>query len=99
MLASVSFWPLLIIESVARVSQHVLFTHDLLINTPYNVGSVLRRLFSTVGDSISTAEAVQYCGGIASVRRGIASVLRRNSISTAEAVQYCGGIAAVHVGG
>ena len=26
-------------------------------NTPYNVGSVLRRLFSTVGDSIST------CGG------------------------------------
>ena len=50
------------------------------------------------GDSISTAEAVQYCGGIASVLRGIASVLRRNSISTAEAVQYCGGIAAVHVG-
>ena len=30
-LASVSFWPLLIIESVARVSQHVLFTHDLLV--------------------------------------------------------------------
>ena len=29
---SVSFWPLLIIESVARVSQHVLFTHDLLVN-------------------------------------------------------------------
>ena len=28
--ASVSFWPLLIIESVARVSQHVFFTHDLL---------------------------------------------------------------------
>ena len=80
--------------------------------TPYNVGSVLRRLFSTVeavqycggiasvhvGDSISTAEAVQYCGGIASVLRGIASVLWRNSISTVEAVQYCGGIAAVHVG-
>ena len=43
-------------------------------------------LFSTVGDSISTAG-------------GIASVLQRNSISTAEAVQYCGGIAAVHVGG
>ena len=51
------------------------------------------------GDSISTAEAVQYCGRIASVLRGIASVLQRNSISTAEAVQYCGGIAAVHVGG
>ena len=30
-LASASFWPLLIIESVARVSQHVLFTHDLLV--------------------------------------------------------------------
>ena len=38
--------------------------------TPYNVGSVLRRLFST-------AEAIQYCGGIA-------SVLREDSISTAE---------------
>ena len=30
-LASVSFWPLLIIESVARVSHHVLFTHVLLV--------------------------------------------------------------------
>ena len=30
-LASVSFWPLLIIESVARMSQHVLFTHGLLV--------------------------------------------------------------------
>ena len=30
-LASVSFWSLLIIESVARVSQHVLFTHELLV--------------------------------------------------------------------
>ena len=47
------------------------------------------------GDSISTAEAVQYCRGIASVLWGIASVLWRNSISTAEAVQYCGGRAAV----
>ena len=37
-----------------------------------------------VGDNISTAEAVQHCGGIASVLRGIASVLWRNSISTAE---------------
>ena len=43
-------------------------------------------------------EAIQYCGGIAavlwgdaSVHVGIASVLWRNSISTAEAVQYCGG--------
>ena len=30
-LASVSFWLLLIIESVVRVSQHVVFTHDLLV--------------------------------------------------------------------
>ena len=61
--------------------------------------SVLRGdSISTCGDSISTAEAVQYCGGIASVLREIASVLCRNSISTAEAVQYCEGIAAVHVG-
>ena len=30
-LASVSFWPLLIIESVARVSQQVFFTHELLV--------------------------------------------------------------------
>ena len=30
-LASVSFWPLLIVESVARVYQHVLFMHDLLV--------------------------------------------------------------------
>ena len=30
-LALVSFWPLLIVESVARVSQHVPFTHDLLV--------------------------------------------------------------------
>ena len=30
-LASVSFSPLLIIKSVARVSQHVLLTHDLLV--------------------------------------------------------------------
>ena len=32
---------------------------------------------STVGDSISTAEAIQYCGGIASVLWG-------DSISTVE---------------
>ena len=39
------------------------FLQPSCISTPYNVGSVLRRLFSTVGDSISTEEAVQYCGG------------------------------------
>ena len=43
--------------------------------TPYNVGSVLRRLFSTVGDSIST------CGGIASVLRRLFSTVG-DSIST-----------------
>ena len=41
------------------------------------IASVLWRLFSTVGDRISTVEAIQYCGGIASVHVG-------DSISTAE---------------
>ena len=57
------------------------------------VASVLWRLFSTVGDNIST------CGGIT-------SVLWRDNISTVEDIQYCGGIppvlwgiTAVHVGG
>ena len=70
--------------------------------TPITSVQYCGRLFSTVGDSISTrgdnistVEAVQYCGGIASVLQGIASVLWRNSISTVEAVQYCKGIAAV----
>ena len=53
-----------------------------------------------MGDSISTVEAIQYCGGIASVHVGdsistvgdsISTV--GDSISTAEAIQYCGGIA------
>ena len=30
-LVSISFWSLLIIDSVARVFQHVIFTHDLLV--------------------------------------------------------------------
>ena len=43
---------------------------------PYNVGSVLRRLFSTAeavqycGGCISTAEAVQYCGDSISTAGG-----------------------------
>ena len=41
-----------------------------------------------MGDSISTVEVIQYCGGIASVHV-------RDSISTVEAIQYCGGIASV----
>ena len=74
--------------------------------TPYNVGSVLWRLFSTLevvqyiagitsvlrGDSFSTVKVVQYSGGIA-------SVLWRDSFSTVEVVQYSGGITSVHVGG
>ena len=66
--------------------------------TPYNVGSVLWRLFSTLevvqyiggitsvlwGDSFSTVEVVQYSGGIASVMWG-------DSFSTVEVVQYSGG--------
>ena len=58
-----------------------------MVLTPYNVGSVLRRLFST-------AEAVQYCGGC-SVLWGDSISTAGDSISTAEAVQYCGGIASV----
>ena len=46
--------------------------------TPYNVGSVLWRLFSTL-------EVVQYIGGITSVLCGIASVLWGDKL------QYCGG--------
>ena len=56
--------------------------------TPYNVGSVLWRLFSTL-------EVVQYIGGITSVLWGIASVLWGDSFSTVEVVQYSGGIASV----
>ena len=70
--------------SLQDLFKKCLFAVTVRVITPYNIGSVLRRLFSTVGDSISTAEAVQYCGGIASVLWGIASVLWRNSISTAE---------------
>ena len=57
---------------------------------PYNVGSVLWRLFSTL-------EVVHFIGGIASVLWGIASVLWKllstveNSFSTVEVVQYSAG--------
>ena len=73
--------------------------------TPYNVGSVLWRLFSTL-------EVVQYIGRITSVLWGIASVLWRlfstvgDSFSTVgDWLQYCGGcsvqwgITSVHAGG
>ena len=71
------------------------------INTPYNVGqycggcSVHWRLFSTsednistVGDSFSTVEVVQYSWVIASVHAGgITSVLCGDNISTVEGIQ------------
>ena len=47
-----------------------------------------------VGDSTSTAEAVQYCGSCSVLRR-VAAVHVGDSVSTVEAIQYCGGIAAV----
>ena len=57
----------------------------------WGIASVLwRDSISTVGDSISNVEAIQYCGGTASVHEGgcistvgIASVLR-SLFSTAE---------------
>ena len=66
--------------------------------TPYNVGSVLWRLFSTL-------EVVQYIGGIASVLWGdsfstvggsFSTV--GDSFSTVEVVQYSGGITSVYAG-
>ena len=61
------------LDKKVQICEH----YELTVFTPYNVGSVLRRLFNT-------AEAIQYCGGIASVLRG-------NSISTAGEASYCGG--------
>ena len=49
-----------------------------------SISTAGQRLFSTVGDSISTVEAIQYCEGIASVHVGIASVLWGDCISIAE---------------
>ena len=40
--------------------------------------------FSTVGDTFSTVEVVQYSGGITSVQWG-------DSFSTVEGIQYIGG--------
>ena len=39
-------------------------------NNGGGIASVLWRLFSTVGYSISTVEGIQYCGEIASVHVG-----------------------------
>ena len=47
--------------------------------------------FSTVGDTFSTVEVVQYSGGITSVQWG-------DSFRTVEGIQYIGGITSVHVG-
>ena len=65
------------------------------ISTCGEIASVLWRLFSTVGDSISTVEAIQYCGGIASVHVEDSISTVGDSISTVEAIQYCEGIASV----
>ena len=48
--------------------------------------------FSTVEDSFSTVEVVQYSGGITSVQWG-------DSFSTVEGIQYIRGITSVHAGG
>ena len=68
--------------------------HSLSLIKPYNVGSVLWRLFSTleviqyIGGYISTVGGqLQYCGGIASVLWRL--------FSTVEVVQYSGEIASV----
>ena len=58
------------------------------ISTPYNVGSVHWRLFSTL-------EVVQYIGGITSVLWGDSFSTVGDSFSIVEVVQYCGGIASV----
>ena len=52
--------------------------------TPYNVGSVLWRLFSTL-------EVVQYIGGITSVLWGDNISTVGDNISTVEVAQYSGG--------
>ena len=44
-----------------------------------------------MGVSISIVEAIQYCGGIASVHVGDSISTVGDSISTVEAIQYCGG--------
>ena len=74
-------------------------------STPYNVGSVLWRLFSTL-------EVVQYIGGITSVLWGVLQYCGGwsvqwgdsfrtvgDSFSTVEVVQYSGGITSVDAGG
>ena len=61
------------VANYTKLGKFVLLKRFILkidIFTPYNVGSVLWRLFSTL-------EVVQYIGGITSVLWGIASVLWR----------------------
>ena len=59
-------------------------THGNAIFTPYNVGSVLWRLFSTL-------EVDQYIRGITSVLWGDSFSTVGDSFSTVEVVQYSGG--------
>ena len=44
-----------------------------------------------MGDSFSTAEVVQYSGGITSVDVGDNISTVRDNISTVEGIQHCGG--------
>ena len=70
-----SFVHLLPFLPESRTSERLCHKRD--VSTPYNVGSVLWRLFSTL-------EVVQYIGGITSVLWG-------DNFSTVEVVQYSGG--------
>ena len=58
-LASVSFWPLLIIESVARLLQHVLFTHDFLVKA--TITAEIYRPYSFV-------LMLRYCANLKAIR-------------------------------
>ena len=46
---------------------------------------------STVGDSFSTVEGIQYIGGITSVHAGDNISTVGDNISTVEGIQYSGG--------
>ena len=69
------------------------------------IPSVLWRLFSTVGDNISTVEDSFSTVGIPPVLWRLFSTVGDNistvgdSFSTVEGIQYIGGITSVHVGG
>ena len=53
--------------------------------------STVRDNISTVGDSFSTVEGIQYIGGYLQYMWGITSVQWADNISTVEGIQYSGG--------